>query len=586
MPERRLLFAIILSMVVVFAWQILFPVPVPKPRSVAVHTDSGLVASGRDTPALNSRDSDGLPAENGLDSRLIDLDSELVHTPMREPRRVEIDRPLYRVLLDEKGGVLRNLDLTRYVSHHPKGAPSPVNMVHGETAPIGHLALAMEPTDRSGLAGAFWEISEDSRSVLMKIAPHTSELPPGIVLEKKLTLEDSYAADLVITIRNLSNRRVPLSSARFEYPLQGTSREGSLLLHIGPGVGANNPAHAYLDQYKTTGSFSRAGKRQDAVMEKSWSQNIFGVPDESTNIEWAALENRYFAIAARPEGFTADALFQRDSASELNLWLLLPSCDIEAGAVRNFHIRIFAGPKSTSILHNFSADLQKLDGMEPSILPKRISIARMMVAMLEWIEGFVHNWGWGIILLTVAVRALLFPLAAYQFKSMARMQGLKPRIDELQLRYATDKERLQRELMGVYKEAGVNPLSGCLPILIQMPIMVGLFIALQSAIELRGVPFLSWISDLSIPDTITVIMGIPINPLPLVMGGTMWMQQKLTPMPSADPAQQQVMMMMPIMMTVLFYNFPSGLSLYWCTQNILSIAQQYYILKKREVAKV
>jgi YidC/Oxa1 family membrane protein insertase len=163
------------------------------------------------------------------------------------------------------------------------------------------------------------------------------------------------------------------------------------------------------------------------------------------------------------------------------------------------------------------------------------------------------------------------------------MQGLRPKIEEVQARYADDKERLQRELMKVYSEAGVNPLGGCLPILLQMPILVGLFIAFQNAIALRGVPFILWIKDLSVPDTAFYLLGIPFNPLPLIMAATMFFQQKLSPMPSADPVQKQMLYMMPVMMTVLFYNFPSGLSLYWVTQNILSIGQQYYMMRIREV---
>jgi YidC/Oxa1 family membrane protein insertase len=136
--------------------------------------------------------------------------------------------------------------------------------------------------------------------------------------------------------------------------------------------------------------------------------------------------------------------------------------------------------------------------------------------------------------------------------------------------------------MNVYREAGVNPLGGCLPIIVQMPVLIGLFLALQNSIELRGAAFALWITDLAIPDTLFWVVGIPINPLPIAMGATMILQQKLTPTPTADPNQKQMFTMMTVVMTVMFYNFPSGLSLYWLTQNILSIAQQYYMLKRKE----
>lgn len=597
MQERRLLLAIVLSMAVVFIWQILFPPPVPVARSPRTSgADSGvLTASAGDTTnpssglALSPSDSgsgprseattvDAVLRETAMDSR--------DERPRRPPTAAELDLASYSVTVAETGGLVGRILLRNYFSMRSGGDSHQTVLVSGETASVGHLGLTFDIEDRAGLAREPWVLDTAAlaeRVTDFRIFPRIPELPPGIEIGKRILWHDTYAAEVEVTLRNTSGRPVTFSSSRLSYPLQEIRREGSLLLHLGPDLGLNHPAPAYAEQYLVTGSFGKAGAREAAEIESSWTHSVFGLPDPSVEVEWAALENRYFALAARPEGFPVDALFTYDASRRMHLWLLLPAIEVPDGATKSFRLSLFAGPKSTELLAGFAPELEQLDGMEPSVLPRKVSIARMMVGMLAWLERYLGNWGWAIILLTVLVRLLLLPLTHVQFKSMARMQQLKPRIDELQVRYANDKERLQRELLNVYREAGVNPLGGCLPLLVQMPILIGLFIALQNAIELRGVPFILWIQDLSIPDTVFTILGIPFNPLPLFMGATMWIQQKLTPMPSADPAQQQVMMMMPILMTVLFYNFPSGLALYWSVQNVLSIAQQYYMMRVREV---
>jgi YidC/Oxa1 family membrane protein insertase len=163
---------------------------------------------------------------------------------------------------------------------------------------------------------------------------------------------------------------------------------------------------------------------------------------------------------------------------------------------------------------------------------------------------------------------------------MERMRGLQPKVKELQAKFADDRQKQSEEMMKLYRSEGVNPLGGCFPMILQLPVFIGLFYALRSSIQLRQAPFVGWINDLSAPETLFVIPGIdlPVRLLPLIMGGSMVLQQKLTPQPSTDPAQARMMMtIMPIMMTVLFYKFPSGLVLYWFVSNVLAIAHQRWI---------
>jgi YidC/Oxa1 family membrane protein insertase len=195
----------------------------------------------------------------------------------------------------------------------------------------------------------------------------------------------------------------------------------------------------------------------------------------------------------------------------------------------------------------------------------------------------IPNYGVAIILLTILVRLVTMPLTNKQMRSMERMRQVQPKLKEIQEKFADDRQKQSEEMMKLYRSEGVNPLGGCFPMILQLPVFIGLFFALRSSIELRHAPFVGWIHDLSAPETLFTIPGLdlPVRVLPLVMGLSMVLQQKITPQPTIDPAQARMMMtIMPIMMTVLFYKFPSGLVLYWFVSNILAITHQLVIGRK------
>jgi len=214
----------------------------------------------------------------------------------------------------------------------------------------------------------------------------------------------------------------------------------------------------------------------------------------------------------------------------------------------------------------------------------------LFAGILVWTHAHVvSNYGVAIILLTIVLRVLTFPLTQRSMKSMKRFSLIAPEMKAIQEKYANDKAKLQEELMALYRRKGMNPLAamggGCIPMLIQMPFMVALYFALQSSIELRHAPFMWWIDDLSAPETLFAVGGIPIRILPLLMGASMILQQRMTPTPNADPQQRQMMMLMSVMFIFLFYQFPAGLVLYWFVSNLLGIGQQLLVNRQRDGAE-
>lgn len=248
----------------------------------------------------------------------------------------------------------------------------------------------------------------------------------------------------------------------------------------------------------------------------------------------------------------------------------LPPVDLAPGAAKTLDYEIYAGPKEYSRLVSLGRQRQQVM-FYGFFTPISIVLSKIM----RWMHNITGNWGLAIILLTICVRSFLwYPQSRAQY-SMKRMGLLSPKMKELQEKYKDDQQRQSQEMMKLYRDYGVNPVGGCLPMLIQIPIFFGFFSVLQYAAELRGQPFL-WVRDLSMPDTLMKLGGFPLNPLPLLMGVTMILQMKLTPQPaSMDKGQAMIMKFMPLIFLFFCYNFASALALYWTTQNIFSIFQTY-----------
>jgi YidC/Oxa1 family membrane protein insertase len=310
------------------------------------------------------------------------------------------------------------------------------------------------------------------------------------------------------------------------------------------------------------------------------------IPHFEGDIDWVSADSRYFLAAMIPElpREATAKLMRGDEPREALALLGLRAVELPTSHSASEEIEVYIGPKDLSLLTAMGSHLERtVDLGYAWVAP----LTRGFSALLHASYSVIPNYGVAIILLTVLVRIVTAPLTTRQMRSMAKMGNLQPRIKELQEKYADDRQRQSQEMMKLYKESGVNPLGGCLPIVLQFPVFIGLYYALQSSIDLRHAPFFGWIRDLSAPEQVATIpiLDLPLRILPLIMGGSMVLQQRLTPNTSMDPAQARMMMtVMPVMFTVLFYQFPSGLVLYWLVSNLLAVGHQYWLKRGISVA--
>jgi YidC/Oxa1 family membrane protein insertase len=282
---------------------------------------------------------------------------------------------------------------------------------------------------------------------------------------------------------------------------------------------------------------------------------------------WGAMIQHYFGVALIPE--QADPIHYYARALDPQRYLLgvvLPALTVAPGQEGSLAIDLYAGPKEQARLAAAAPDLQLLVDYGYLTL-----IADPLFWLLQQIHRVVGNWGWAIVLLTVLIKLAFFHLSAASYKSMANMRRLQPRLMALKERYGDDRARLNQAMMELYKTEKINPLGGCLPIVVQIPVFIALYWVLLESVELRQAPFVLWIHDLSVHD--------PYFVLPVLMGATMFIQQRLNPAPM-DPIQQKVMMVLPLVFTVFFVFFPAGLVLYWLVNNALSILQQWLITRR------
>jgi YidC/Oxa1 family membrane protein insertase len=275
----------------------------------------------------------------------------------------------------------------------------------------------------------------------------------------------------------------------------------------------------------------------------------------------------YFVTAWLPsdEKKTPREFYTRKLENGLySVGVIVPVGPIAPGATGEVRVPLYVGPQEQDVLAKLAKGLDLV--VDYGIFTV---IAAPLFWLLKWLHGLVHNWGWAIILLTILIKGAFYPLNHASARSMAKMKVIAPKLKALQERYANDKQQLQIKMMEMYKTEKINPLGGCLPIVVQIPVFIALYWVLLSAVELRHAPWIGWIHDLSAPD--------PFFVLPVIYAITAYLQVKLSPTPISDPVQAKVMQIMPIAFSVMFLFFPSGLVLYWLVNNILQITQQWHM---------
>ena len=554
--QRMILFAA-LALVLVMLWQswVEFRAQhAPGAVAVAPNTEpapgSGSAAAEDipDAPALPA----AAPAEDGAP------------TPVDAPapaaaRLINITTDLVRAQIDPNGGDLVRVELLR----HPVSVDAPDTpfvLMHRDApkmfvAQSGLIGVGREyPNHAVEYSASQFEYDLGTRDQLEAVLDWRA--PDGAVYKKIFRFtRDSYRIEIDFQIDNRSARPWDgfvygqLKQTRVEQP-------GSM------GFLGRLPSYHGAAVYTAEDKYDKVS--YDDMLEETLAL--------STASGWVSMMQHYFVAAWLPRGADSYQFYSGVGGDAANRQYrigyktaqplrLAPG---ESGVIRT---ALFAGPKEQAQLREQQADGLLLTVDYGWLTP----IADPLFWLLDKIHGMVHNWGWSIVLLTLLVKAVFYPLSAASYRSMAKMRKLTPRLKTLKERHGSDKQKFQQEMMKLYKSEKVNPAGGCLPILVQIPVFIALYWVLLESVELRQAGFMLWLKDLSIPD--------PYFVLPLIMGASMLAQHFLNPAP-VDPLQKKIMMAMPVVFTVFFLWFPAGLVLYWVVNNLLSIAQQYHITRK------
>ncbi len=465
---------------------------------------------------------------------------------------VKVETDLYRAELTARGGVVRTWELKRYTTEVDPGSP-PVQLVYKAAQFPGPLSLRVpDAAATKELQEGVYQVEQDFTRLdasrpMGRITFRYRNRRSGLDVEKVLTFHhDTYVVDIALKIQGVS---------------------GPIDLGLGANFGVVEWGEGFI------GLIGPAS----LVDEKLEKDTPSSESERTGNVKWAALQDKYFMSVLIPrEGTAVWVKKEIDKVVSAQVRMPLPASGgpIEA--------RLYAGPKEYDTLREFNIGLEDTIDFGWFIYGSWgfvKMVAKPLFAVLRTINEVTHNYGLTIVLLTVGLKLLFSPLQYKSYKSMKDMQLIQPKVQALQEKFKDDRDRLNKELIKLYRDHKVNPVGGCLPMLLQMPVFVALFNILYMTIDLRQAPFMLWVKDLSVPD--------PFYVLPIIMGATMVIQQKITPT-TMDPTQAKVMLILPVMLTFLFLTFPAGLVLYWLTNNALTITQQFvtdrYLFKKPTVA--
>ncbi len=474
---------------------------------------------------------------------------------------IEVETDLLQVSIDPRGGDIVRVGLREYpISLEQKNVPFELlhnsnGMVYiAQSGLIGGNGPDGSPKGRPLYTSSQtrYEMKGDVLSVDLTLAQDT-----GALITKSFQFQrGSYQIGVSTIVNNQGNDSW---QGAFYAQLQ---RDGSADPGAQKGGGFGLPTFLGAAYWDTEKHYNKL--KLTELAEASLNKDIPG--------GWIAMIQHYFLSAWVPDQDSSYRYNTRKVNGRDNYIISLtsPAVTIAPGQSHQFAAKFYAGPKIQKYLEKVIAD----KGLELAIdYGPLFFISKLMFWLLETFHGIFGNWGVAIILLTFVVKLIFLYPSAVSYRSMAKMRKVQPLLARLKEQYGEDRQRMSQEMMNLYRKEKINPLSGCLPILIQMPVFLALYWALLESVELRHAPFFGWIHDLSVMD--------PWFVLPLIMGGTMYIQQMLNPAPP-DPMQAKVMKFMPVIFTVMFLFFPAGLVLYWVTNNSLSILQQWLITRSIE----
>jgi len=470
-------------------------------------------------------------------------------------KKLKVETDTYIAEIDTAGGNISGLSLLKHREADNKDKPVVLMQQNGHTylAQSGLLGEGL-PTHNTTFSvqqeGAVRLPEGENELQVELVAPSSGNAK---VSKTYVFHRNSYLVDVVYRIENTG--KTPLQpSAYFQLVRDDTPPEGS---------------SAFVPTYTGPVIYTDEEKFRKIEFSKIRKGNI-SLPKAANN-GWVGMMQHYFVSAWLPQGNGEREFYAKSLGNNLySAGVVMPLAEIAPGQTVVNQTKLYMGPAQS-----------RLDEVAPGLgLTVDYGIFTVFAAPLFWLmsylNGWVGNWGVAIILLTVLIKLAFFPLSAASYRSMAKLRLVAPKLEKIKQQYGDDRERLNRAMMDLYKTEQINPLGGCLPVLIQIPVFIGLYWAILESVELRHAPFMGWIVDLSAAD--------PYFVLPVIMGISMLIQAKLNPTPT-DPLQAKIMQIMPIAFSVIFFFFPAGLVLYSIVNNVLSIAQQWYITHNAEAAQ-
>ena len=541
--DKKTILAIALSLAVIIVYQVFFMKPqaqAPKPTPPA-----------KEAPQAGLKTAPAPAVSSGQAIAPAKVTQGTIAASVAAPEKtITVETPLYTALFASKGAALKSFRLKGYHQTTAKGSdlielvnikpdmPYPLTV----SFPGSSLDIPADTAFQASTSALDLTKGSENQQLVFQ-----QTFPGRLRIEKVYTFNPGkYVFDLEVRAYNLSSE-----------PL---------------GQNASLNWHEYVDPKAETDSYTHVGPVALAKkdIERPEVKKMEASGSLGPNVSWGGFETKYFIAAIIPPNpsLTSMTMAKESATDMVSVGLRGAKTVIPPGQAGVFNFTLFLGPKDYSILKAQGIGLE--DAIDFGSWLKWLAMPMLIV--LKFFNQFINNYGISIIVLTILIKIIFWPLGNKSYASMKEMQKLQPKMQEMREKYKNDKQRLSQETMALYKAHKVNPLGGCLPMVIQIPVFFGLYKTLLYAIELRHSPFFWWIQDLSGKD--------PYYITPIIMGATMFIQQKMTPM-GGDPMQQKLMLFMPVIFTFLFLNFPAGLVIYWLFNNIISIGQQYYINKRR-----